>query len=79
MIDPLATATAFFNDYLIIWGKNIIIALFFLLPLQDPLGTQGAMQDGSPTLPSHHGRHLNSAVLRQIATETHPNSDNSTS
>jgi hypothetical protein len=56
MIDPLATA--FFNDYLIIWGKNIIIALFFLLPLQDPLGTQGVMQDGSPSLTSHHGRHL---------------------
>jgi hypothetical protein len=29
-----------------------------------------------PTTECHHGRHLNSAVLRQITTGTHSNSDN---
>jgi hypothetical protein len=37
------------------------------MPLQDPLGIQGAMQNDPPSLSSHHGRHLNSEDLHQIA------------
>ena len=39
-------------DYL---GKRTVYVFYFLLPLQDPLGIHGAMHNGPPSLPSHHG------------------------